>query len=203
MFLVSHCLSFTSLVSVFDSKFLFLAFNAEISTLHFPPLPTPPHHNSHFHWRLASYVISPSYLPLYSLITVLLPTHFPTLYYECQYHQYQSEWLPCNTHQITLFFFSFLSISCDFDDGVHSRVRGWEDSNWSDLPRNFQVIWYMPFCSFFNCISNDGYRRRKKNKAVYTSRSRVRVGRSSKKLSVTDGRTDGPTDGPTYGQSGL
>ena len=164
MFLVSHCLSFTSLVSVFDSKFLFLAFNAEISTLHFPPLPTPPHHNSHFQWRLASYVISPSYLPLYSLITVLLPTHFPTLYYECQYHQYQSEWLPCNTHQITLFFFSFLSISCDFDDGVHSRVRGWEDSNWSDLPRNFQVIWYMPFCSYFNCISNDGYRRRKKTR---------------------------------------
>ena len=33
-----------------------------------------------------------------------------------------------------------------------------------------------------------------KNKAVYTSRSRVRVGRSSKKLSVSDGRTDGRTD---------
>ena len=41
--------------------------------------------------------------------------------------------------------------------------------------------------------------KEKKNKAVYTSRSRVWVGRSSKKLSVTDRRTDGPTDR----QSGL
>ena len=37
------------------------------------------------------------------------------------------------------------------------------------------------------------------NKAVYTSQSRVRVGRSSKKLSVTDR----PTDRQTDGQSGL
>ena len=36
--------------------------------------------------------------------------------------------------------------------------------------------------------------RGRKNKAVYTSRSRVWVGRSSKKLSVTDRRTDRRTE---------
>ena len=42
----------------------------------------------------------------------------------------------------------------------------------------------------------------KENKAVYTSRSRVRVGRSSKKAK-RDRPTDRRTDGPTDGQSGL
>ena len=38
---------------------------------------------------------------------------------------------------------------------------------------------------------------------MYTSQSRVRVGRSSKKLNVTDRRADGPTERATDGQSGL
>ena len=38
---------------------------------------------------------------------------------------------------------------------------------------------------------------------MYTSQSRVRVGRSSKKLNVIDRRADGPTERATDGQSGL